>query len=152
MPRDADLRPTFPVPVPAAAALASAAARRAGRLRACQRRAPVAAMAAAASLAAALAALPAAPARAQAAMPGQAGAMCGRRAEVVDRLHVKYGETRRGYGLQRGEAVVEVYASDATGTWTIIVSMPDGLACLVAAGENWAIPPVESPAPVGDPA
>ncbi|MDF2235819.1 hypothetical protein P2H44_24975 [Albimonas sp. CAU 1670] len=98
------------------------------------------------------AALPPLPAAAQAATPAQGGPTCGVRAEVVSRLKAKYGETRRGYGLQRGQSVVEVYASSETGSWTIIMSMPSGLACLVAAGENWAVPEIEATEPVGDPA
>lgn len=79
------------------------------------------------------------------------GAMCGERRQVVSRLAEKYGETRRGYGLQQGAAVVEVYASGDTGSWTILLSTPNGLACLLAAGQNWAPTPEEAAAAVGDP-
>ena len=47
-------------------------------------------------------------------------------------------------GLQRGSAVVEVYASGDTGSWTILLSTPNGLACLLAAGQNWAPTPEET--------
>ena len=83
-------------------------------------------------------------------MPVQGAQPCGERGQIISRLEGKYGETQRGYGLQRGEAVVEVYASEATGTWTILLSMPNGLACLMAAGENWAVPEL-SEAVQGDP-
>lgn len=81
-----------------------------------------------------------------AAVPFEAarGAVCGERAAVVERLRDAYGETRRAYGLQRGASVIEVYASDATGSWTILVTTPDGVACLVAAGESWAPTPEEA--------
>lgn len=69
---------------------------------------------------------------------GPAGAMCGARDAVIARLQTKYGETRQGYGLQRGASVVEVFASDATGSWTILLTTPNGVSCLVAAGEHWA--------------
>lgn len=62
-------------------------------------------------------------------------ASCADRTQVVERLQTKYGETRQSMGLGRNNGVVEVYASDETGTWTILLSRPDGLACLVAAGE-----------------
>jgi hypothetical protein len=62
-------------------------------------------------------------------------ATCADRGEVVERLQTKYGETRQSLGLGRNNGVVEVYASDETGTWTILLSRPDGMACLVAAGE-----------------
>ena len=30
--------------------------------------------------------------------------------------------------------VVEVFASDESGTWTIVITLPNGMTCLVAAG------------------
>ena len=34
-------------------------------------------------------------------------------------------------------AVVEVFASDETGTWTITVTTPNGMTCLVASGQSF---------------
>ncbi|MEL7182732.1 MAG: hypothetical protein AAFY65_13415 [Pseudomonadota bacterium] len=62
---------------------------------------------------------------------------CGARAAVVERLADHFGETRRGIGLGTQDRVVEVFASDETGTWTITVTMPDGRTCLVASGQAW---------------
>lgn len=62
---------------------------------------------------------------------------CAPRAELVSQLEKKYGETRRAAGLQSRGSVTEIYASPKTGTWTIIVTRPDGTACAVAAGEAW---------------
>jgi hypothetical protein len=91
-----------------------------------------------------------APAAPAAASPG----LCGARAEVVDRLTAHHGETRRGRGLQPGSeggAVVELYASERTGSWTILLTTPQGLACLLAAGRGWA-PDGAATAAEGDPA
>jgi hypothetical protein len=33
--------------------------------------------------------------------------------------------------------VVEVLADSAGSTWSIIITMPDGMACIVASGEHW---------------
>jgi len=60
---------------------------------------------------------------------------CAPRQAVLDRLAVGYGETRQSVGLGANNQVVEVFASDATGTWTITVTLPDGLTCLVASGQ-----------------
>ncbi|HKK35295.1 MAG TPA: hypothetical protein VJ994_03300 [Paracoccaceae bacterium] len=79
-------------------------------------------------------------------------AVCGERAAVVKRLRDAYGETRRGYGLQRGASVIEVYASAETGSWTILVTTPDGVACLVAAGQSWAPTPEDARAELETPA
>jgi len=62
---------------------------------------------------------------------------CAERTAVVSRLAEKYGETLQSMGLHRNNGVVEVYASDETGTWTILVTRPDGTACLLAAGQMW---------------
>lgn len=66
-----------------------------------------------------------------------AGPSCGARDAILDRLASQFGETRRGVGLGTQNRVVEVFASEATGTWTITVTLPDGRMCLVASGQNW---------------
>ncbi len=71
------------------------------------------------------------------ALPGTASAqaVCGKRTDIVKQLEKKYGETRMSVGVQQGRGVVEVYASEATGSWTILVTNPRGMTCLMAAGE-----------------
>ena len=64
-------------------------------------------------------------------------ANCAERAVVVERLQEGYGETRQSIGLGRNNAIVETWASAATGSWTIIVTLPDGMSCLIASGESW---------------
>lgn len=64
-------------------------------------------------------------------------AQCAPREQVLRLLADRYGETRRGMGVSANDAVMEVYASAATGTWTIIVSDTRGVACLVASGEGY---------------
>lgn len=71
---------------------------------------------------------------------------CAPRKAVVERLSEIYGETRRGIGIARQGAVMEVYASDQTGSWTITVTLPDGMTCLIASGRSFealaeALPP-----------
>lgn len=60
---------------------------------------------------------------------------CAPRERVVERLAEGYGETRQAIGLGANNAVVEVFASDESGSWTITVTMPNGLTCLVASGQ-----------------
>ena len=62
---------------------------------------------------------------------------CAPRDIIVGRLADKYGETRKSMGLNQNNGVVEVFASSETGTWTILVTMPTGMSCLMAAGQNW---------------
>ncbi len=62
---------------------------------------------------------------------------CAPRDAVIDRLAEGYGESRQSMGLGANNAVVEVFASDETGTWTITVTTPNGLTCLVASGQSY---------------
>lgn len=60
---------------------------------------------------------------------------CADRARVVERLAEAYGESRQSIGLGANNAVIEVFASTETGTWTITVTSPAGLTCLIASGQ-----------------
>ncbi|MDB2407140.1 hypothetical protein N9W17_01230 [Jannaschia sp.] len=72
------------------------------------------------------------------ALPGRAQTQnCGPRDTVVERLADRFGETRRGIGLATQNRVVEVFASDDTGSWTVTVTLPDGRTCLIASGQAW---------------
>jgi hypothetical protein len=82
-----------------------------------------------------------------AATPTQAQVACGSRDIVVAKLGEKYGETRRGGGLAGPTAIYEVFASEATGTWTILKTTADGFACVMAVGDGWQDAP---PQPDGD--
>lgn len=59
---------------------------------------------------------------------------CAPRDQVLERLATGYGETRQSIGLGANNAVVEVFASDDSGSWTITVTLPSGMTCLVASG------------------
>ncbi|MCG6884473.1 MAG: hypothetical protein LJE62_12035 [Silicimonas sp.] len=62
---------------------------------------------------------------------------CGNRDLVVERLTTKYGESRRSIGMAPQGRVVEVFASIETGTWTITITLPNGVTCLVASGQSF---------------
>ncbi|MCR8548069.1 hypothetical protein M4578_09530 [Salipiger sp. P9] len=100
-------------------------------------------MAVMAGLVACLGAVPAGQARAQT-------ATCAPRAQVIEKLASKYGETRQSIGLGSNNAVMEVFASAETGTWTITVTSPAGLTCLVASGQAFEPLAEALPAPESD--
>jgi hypothetical protein len=85
-----------------------------------------------------------------AASPAAAQPVCGDHAGMVAQLIGTFGEAHRGAGLAGPRAVFEVWASDATGTWTILMVTPEGLACVVAAGNGWQGFTVPKGAPVTD--
>lgn len=76
----------------------------------------------------------------------EARANCKQRDQLVATLSQKYKESRRGYGLSNKYQVLELYASD-NGTWTAVVTTPDGKSCIVAAGEAWT---EQKPIPAGE--
>ena len=62
--------------------------------------------------------------------------LCTKRTALVKALHNKYEEQRRGMGIASKTGVVEFYMSDK-GTWTVVMSMPNGMSCIIAAGRDW---------------
>lgn len=62
---------------------------------------------------------------------------CDSREAVTALLADRYGETRRAVGIAGQFAVMELFAADATGTWSITMTLPDGRMCLVASGSNY---------------
>lgn len=79
------------------------------------------------------------------------GRPCAPRDNVVARLAEGYGESRKSIGIGANNQVVEVFASDESGTWTITVTSPAGLTCLVASGQAYealadALPDTSDPA------
>ncbi len=62
--------------------------------------------------------------------------MCAAREAVLRQLNENYGERPVATGLVSNGTVIEVLAA-RSGTWTILVTRPDGTSCVVAAGEGW---------------
>lgn len=60
---------------------------------------------------------------------------CGPHDEFVKALNDKYRETTFFMGTVNGTSLVEMYRSES-GTWTVLVTTPDGRSCIVAAGQD----------------
>lgn len=67
----------------------------------------------------------------------QGNPQCAKRSTVVAELSDRYGETRHAIGLAANNAVMEVFASTESGTWTITVTLANGMTCLMASGQNY---------------
>jgi len=74
-------------------------------------------------------------------------AQCGPHDVVVKGLQQRYGEQRQSVMLDTAGAIVEIYASPVSGTWTALRTTPGGMACFVAAGTAYEEP---EPTPLGD--
>ncbi len=62
---------------------------------------------------------------------------CAPREAVVERLSGKYSERLAGGGLQNADTLLEVWASDTTGSFTILITHANGMSCVVSSGHNW---------------
>jgi hypothetical protein len=61
---------------------------------------------------------------------------CAKRSDIVRLLRETFGETALAQGLAHTGAVAEVFTSPK-GTWTIVATSPNGVACMVGSGESW---------------
>lgn len=75
-----------------------------------------------------------APAAAQ--MPPQQMPPCGPRVSILEQLERDFAETPVSRGLASNGTVLELLVS-ASGTWTMLISLPNGNSCFGAAGEMW---------------
>ncbi len=66
-----------------------------------------------------------------------AGMACGLSKVIHHRLETKYGESRLVAGLRDGN-IWEVWANEAKGTWTILVTYPGDQSCIVANGTDYS--------------
>jgi len=61
---------------------------------------------------------------------------CGKRTDVVHSLGDKYKETTTAVGLVNNGMLIEILTSK-TGSWTLLMTRTNGVACVMAAGEAW---------------
>ncbi len=76
------------------------------------------------------------------ASPASAEQVCGERTKLMTSLGENYAEAPVAMGLTSAGAVIEVLTSP-TGSWTFLVTHPNGLTCMVASGENWETLPMK---------
>ncbi|MDA7427636.1 hypothetical protein PGB28_04140 [Primorskyibacter aestuariivivens] len=72
---------------------------------------------------------------------------CMPRDVLTKTLDSKYNETLTGGGLQTEKRLIEVWSSPDTGSFTIFLTRPDGVSCVLATGQNWNS--VQPPPPPG---
>ena len=68
---------------------------------------------------------------------------CGEREKIVGWLAVNYKEAPVATGLSNKGALVEVLSSADGETWTILITKPDGISCIVDTGQAWQPKPHE---------
>lgn len=81
-----------------------------------------------------------------------ASQQCAERKEVVRFLGEKFHENPVSFGVTENGMLLEVFTTaygSGEATWTIIMSMPNGISCLVASGNNWSLDHPEKNKPLG---
>jgi len=66
----------------------------------------------------------------------RSGPICSDRGSLMTQLKGKYSEQPKSMGLAANGSVLEVLTAK-TGTWTILLTNPQGITCMIAAGDNW---------------
>lgn len=62
--------------------------------------------------------------------------ICAPRGVVLQQLKQQFGEVPAGRGVTSEGAILELLVSPV-GTWTLLMSLPNGLSCFAAAGDSW---------------
>ena len=70
-------------------------------------------------------------------IPAYAQNQCDKRDSILEMLSNRYSEKTQAIGVTNKGGLIEVLTNKDGGTWTIIVTTPHGISCLVAAGEGW---------------
>lgn len=75
-----------------------------------------------------------------AAAPVAANPNCGQRDAVIEKLTNQYKEQLTVGGLQQRQSlqsVMEIWSSEETGTFTVLITNAQGVSCIVAAGTDF---------------
>ena len=63
--------------------------------------------------------------------------ICAPSAEMSERLTRRHGVTRQGLGLRDPESRMELWSSEDTGDWTLVIAYASGQSCIVSMGQYW---------------
>jgi hypothetical protein len=63
--------------------------------------------------------------------------LCSTRADITMQLSEQYAEVPVSLGVANNGGVMEVLSAPNGKTWTLILTMPDGMSCMIAAGDDW---------------
>jgi hypothetical protein len=66
---------------------------------------------------------------------------CGEQAYVTGYLRDQFQEVPVSLGLQADGRMLQVFASEDTGSWTMVSTTANGTSCIVAVGEAWQVLP-----------
>jgi hypothetical protein len=73
--------------------------------------------------------------------PAMPVSTCGEQKHVTTYLRDTFEEVPVSLGLQADGRMLQIFASEATGSWTIVSTTANGTSCIVAVGEAWQVLP-----------
>jgi len=79
------------------------------------------------------------------AVPATAQTSCAPHNTMMEQLADQYGEGRMSVALDNNGYLIEVYANTESGTWTAVLTTPDGEACIAAHGTAYEAIPQGNP-------
>ncbi|MBI1775972.1 MAG: hypothetical protein HYR63_11555 [Proteobacteria bacterium] len=66
------------------------------------------------------------------------GPMCAARQELLQAFSEGYAEAPTAIGLASSGGVLELLTSE-NGSWTVFMTLPSGMSCLIATGQSWTM-------------
>lgn len=70
--------------------------------------------------------------------PAYAQQNCASTDEVYTTLLEKYQEERLVVGVNQAGSLIEFWGSDQSGSWSVIITYPDGMSCLADSGVTFS--------------
>ncbi len=67
----------------------------------------------------------------------KAQAMCLRHSDLAAQLETKFGEAPTAIALASNGGLIELFSTGDGATWTLVMTSPDGVACVLVSGESW---------------
>jgi hypothetical protein len=64
-------------------------------------------------------------------------AVCADRDAIIASLSKNYSEKHLASGFQSSAGLMEIWVSEPDGTWTILMTQPNGMTCIMASGTHW---------------
>lgn len=67
----------------------------------------------------------------------EAASLCVPHEKLVAQLSKKHGEKPAAMGLASNGSLMQVFSNRDGGSWTMVLTKPNGVSCVMAAGESW---------------
>lgn len=72
-----------------------------------------------------------------AAAPAAANSICAPHDQMVEMLNERFSEQPTAIGIAGNGQLLEVFTAGDGSTWTIVMTTPKGVSCVVSDGLNW---------------